>query len=100
MLTRRLCIALAAATIAGWGVLVASAIPAVPWVAGMHLSMLAAMAGSVGSVTIVICRRSAPVTVVLEAGRAIGRAEALAECGSPDVIRLGSRRHLRVVDEG
>ena len=88
-----------ALAILGWGVLVASAIPLVPWEAGHHLTVLAALAAGVGSVAAVICSQDAPAVRVLEAGRAIGRAEALAECGVTDA-RGRRRGHLRLVDEG
>lgn len=100
MLTRRPRRALICLMVLGWGVLVASALPPIPWQAGQHLSVLAALVAGVGSLACVISSHNQPVIEVLEAGRAIGRAQALAEVGSDDVIRLSRRAHLRVVDEG
>ena len=85
---------LAVAAVVGWGLLITAAVS--PWEPGLNVSLLALAMAGVGSVVSAMCWRNHPVMQVLEAGRAIGRAEARmeAECG---VARI-DRRHLRVVD--
>lgn len=80
----------------GWLMLLSAAVT--PWDPSLDVSTLMLAMAGVGSIVSAICHRSHPVSQVLEAGRSIGRAEALMECGSDDVIRLAERPHLRVVD--
>lgn len=85
---------LAVAAVVGWGLLIVAAMT--PWDPSLDVSTMAMALAGVGSIVLAICARNHPVAQVLEAGRAIGRAEARmeAECG---VARI-DRRHLRVVD--